>query len=374
MDSSVHALAVDGLGNLYAGGEFTNAGGVPANRVAMWDGSAWSALGSGMDGWYVGALVVDRQGNLYAGGDFTIAGGAPANRIAMWDGSTWSPLGNGMDDQVNALAIDADGYLYAGGWFTSAGGVPANGIARWNGSAWEALGTGATAVDSLAIDPNGILYATGMFFIPPDSDIFTHYIAQLDGSSWSALGKGVNDFVHALAVDSRGNLYAAGNFGEAGGAPATRIARWDGTSWNALGSGIGTAGDYSSVASLAVAPNDDVFVGGSFMIAGLKPSANIARWDSGLETTGPIAKVTVTETRPLSTPTATQQINQLAKALETSTNTPALLPVATATTASTAVAQPEGRVLLIGIASLAIPLILLIVYLRYRSRLWKAKD
>ena len=30
----------------------TTAGGVPANNIAKWDGSAWSALGSGMDRLY----------------------------------------------------------------------------------------------------------------------------------------------------------------------------------------------------------------------------------------------------------------------------------------------------------------------------------
>ena len=43
----VYALAVSGT-NLYAGGDFTTAGGVSANYIAKWDGSAWSALGSGM--------------------------------------------------------------------------------------------------------------------------------------------------------------------------------------------------------------------------------------------------------------------------------------------------------------------------------------
>ena len=33
---------------------------------------------------------------LYAGGDFTAAGGAAARRIAKWDGSTWSALGSGL--------------------------------------------------------------------------------------------------------------------------------------------------------------------------------------------------------------------------------------------------------------------------------------
>ena len=44
-----NALAVSGT-NLYAGGYFTKAGGVPANYIAKWDGSAWSALGSGTGG------------------------------------------------------------------------------------------------------------------------------------------------------------------------------------------------------------------------------------------------------------------------------------------------------------------------------------
>jgi hypothetical protein len=46
-DGSVSAAVVDGLGNLYIGGQFTIAGQVIANRVAKWNGSSWSALGSG---------------------------------------------------------------------------------------------------------------------------------------------------------------------------------------------------------------------------------------------------------------------------------------------------------------------------------------
>ena len=42
---------------------------------------------------------------LYAGGDFTTAGGVPANYIAKWNGSAWSALGSGMDSVVYALAV-----------------------------------------------------------------------------------------------------------------------------------------------------------------------------------------------------------------------------------------------------------------------------
>ena len=48
----------------------------------------------------VSALAVDGDGNLYAGGCFTTAGGTAANYIAQWDGAAWSPLGSGMGDDV----------------------------------------------------------------------------------------------------------------------------------------------------------------------------------------------------------------------------------------------------------------------------------
>ncbi|SPE50518.1 hypothetical protein SBV1_1150008 [Verrucomicrobia bacterium] len=65
--------------DLYAGGQFTTAGGVPATNTAKWDGSAWSALGSGISGGNnnsvpVLALAADGAGHLFAGGNFSLAG------------------------------------------------------------------------------------------------------------------------------------------------------------------------------------------------------------------------------------------------------------------------------------------------------------
>jgi len=79
---------------LYVGGAFTTAGTNRAMNVAKWDGSAWSALGSGVGG-TVRALAVSGT-NLYAGGDFTTAGGSSAQYVAKWDGSAWSALGSGV--------------------------------------------------------------------------------------------------------------------------------------------------------------------------------------------------------------------------------------------------------------------------------------
>ena len=112
MDGTVYALAVDSSGKLYAGGNFTIAGGVSAPRIAAWNGFSWSNLSSGLTG-TVEAILVDGS-DLYVGGWFGTAGGAPAKRIAKWDGSQWSALGDGVGlgpsdlAGIKALAMDAD--------------------------------------------------------------------------------------------------------------------------------------------------------------------------------------------------------------------------------------------------------------------------
>ena len=45
------------------------------------------------------------EADLYAGGDFTTAGGVTANRIAGWNGTSWSALGVGANDNVYSIAV-----------------------------------------------------------------------------------------------------------------------------------------------------------------------------------------------------------------------------------------------------------------------------
>jgi hypothetical protein len=92
---------------------------VSANRIAKWNGSAWSPLGTGMDRTVYALAVIGTD--LYAGGDFTTAGGVNIGYgIAKWNGGAWSALGTGMDNAVVALAVSGTD-LYAGGGFTFAG-------------------------------------------------------------------------------------------------------------------------------------------------------------------------------------------------------------------------------------------------------------
>ena len=89
-----------------------------------------------------------------------MAGGGVANRIAKWDGSSWSALGSGMNDKVAALAVSGSD-LYAGGHFTMAGGLSANRIARWNGNNWSVLSSGVggvvyPSVNALAVSGSNV--------------------------------------------------------------------------------------------------------------------------------------------------------------------------------------------------------------------------
>src|SRR5690606_31340190 len=133
---------------------------VPVANVARWDGSAWHALGSGVDG-PVTALLALPDGSVIAAGSFTTAGGTAAHNIARWDGTAWSALGDGLDrfsaaPMVHSLARMSNGDVVAAGLIDHSGPVLTPGIARWDGTAWAPLGAGiATGVSAIAVLPNG---------------------------------------------------------------------------------------------------------------------------------------------------------------------------------------------------------------------------
>jgi hypothetical protein len=216
------ALALaEGGGYIYAGGSFTDAGGVSVNNIAKWNGSGWSALGTGMDN-TVSEIVVS-GGNVYAGGSFLTAGGVTVNHIAVWNGSSWSALGGGVNGPVYAIAVDGND-VYAGGQFSTAGGVPANNIAKWNGSSWSALGSGVTHLDPVEtpvvydiLVSGSNVYAGGLFqFVCTGGTAYN--VARWDGSVWQVMGGGIlghtnpaNYETHVLCLETDWtHLYAGG--------------------------------------------------------------------------------------------------------------------------------------------------------------------
>lgn len=268
----VRALQVfnDGSGAaLYAGGAFAGAGSVYSPLVARFNGSTWSAVGSGgVSNGEVRALASYDDGSgavLVAAGTFTSIDGVPASRIARWNGANWAQLGGGVvaasgETFVSDLAVFDHGagpQLYAGGWFTSAGGVAASNIARWNGTTWQPLGAGVLgSPTAFAVYDSG---SGPALFVGLESAIVNGApnifgIARWNGTNWSGVGGGLwnSSGARDLAVYDSGSgpeLYAIGNFKKAGQLDVRGLARWNGTTWSSVGGGLTPTSPLASAGS-----------------------------------------------------------------------------------------------------------------------------
>ncbi|MFH2095616.1 MAG: immunoglobulin domain-containing protein [Bacteroidota bacterium] len=254
---------------LYVGGNFPTADGIPVSNIAMWDGTAWNPLGTGVIGTVLSILTIG-DFEVYIGGNMSMAGGVPVSCIAKWDGSVWSSPGTGTNNSVESLVL-WDTLVVAGGIFTTAGGAPANRIAGWSGTNWYEIGGGVNAgVYSLCTMQDSLVVA-GDFTLAGSTTV--NRMAMWDGSGWVPYGTGPNSNVHDILYTGN-KLYIAGDFTIVDGISANRVAWYDGANWNTMGDGV-NQGAYALAES-----NGDIFTGGLFTIAGTNPSYYFARWGS----------------------------------------------------------------------------------------------
>lgn len=218
-------------------------------------------------GLFQGAYQEGKELDLYA--DFPaehIVKRDPQGNWCKWTGSAYASLITGLNGYVRCMAEGPDGKLYVGGAFTDAGGVTdADRLARWNpvSEAWESVVAGiGSFIYCMAFDANGDLYIGGDFTNLGSADGNRIVkITDINGTpTVNALGTGANSSVMTIAIAPDGNVYIGGAFTLAGGvANASYIAMWNGTSWSALSTGLNEA-----VYALAFAPNGDLYIGGSF--------------------------------------------------------------------------------------------------------------
>ena len=296
----VHAFAIAGS-DVYVGGNFMNAAGIPeADDIAKWNGIAWSALGS--DGTGDGAIYCcDVAALAFSGTDLYVGGNiildtvsASGLNIAKWSGSAWSALGSGMDlnSPVDALAV-LGGNLFIGGGFTDAAGIQAAdyivgytvSVGSWFALGSNGAGGGALSgvVTSLAVS-SGSLFVGGSF-INAAGIATADYIARWAANTWSALGSSgsgigaLNFPVRSLLV-SGSDLYVGGEFSNAAGLPAADyIAKWSASAWSALGENGVANGALNNPALALAASSTNLYVGGGFWdVAGIPTADYVARW------------------------------------------------------------------------------------------------
>jgi hypothetical protein len=247
VNNEVRAIAVAPNGDVYVGGNFTQAGNIYASYIAKWTPATrmWSKLeaagGQGAEGvgGPVNSIVIDSQGTVYVGGEFgSIAGGSiTAKNVAVWNPAeqTWSNLGGGVynngapqTSRVKSLSL-AGGYLHVGGAFVFAGaGTPVNNIARFqlSTSQWLAMGNPGFSVSRVR-DWSGGTYISTDQFIYGGSGVYKY-----SGSTWDSVDPNnaiygrVYDFLFRDTIN-HGYApfhYIGGSFGIGAPSPAVGLA------------------------------------------------------------------------------------------------------------------------------------------------------
>lgn len=211
-------------GKLLIGGRMTNVRGTNTHsHLTAYDGGATASAFTWLDGttgngsdnfpttngnvW----CMLNQSGSLVVAGSFATIAGVTYNHIAKWSGSAWSALGTGVDSPaldsgstastsaIRCLAIFG-GDLIAGGHFGSMSGVGSTQyIAKWNGSAWSAMGAGITTtgnfVRSLYVLGSDLVVGSTLANGATDAG---DYIQKWTGSAWASFATGFNGVVAAI--------------------------------------------------------------------------------------------------------------------------------------------------------------------------------
>ena len=193
-----YAIAVDGSGNVYVSGHSVATWGSPvraftpgtdafAAKLNSSGALTWNTFlgGSGSDFGY--AIAVDGSGNVYVGGDSTATWGSPVRAYTSGtdgfaaklgnDGSlTWNTfLGGSGTDSGYAIAVDSSGNVYVGGVSDATWGSPERAYtsgndafaAKLNSSGsllWDTFlgGSGSDSGYGIAVDGSGNVYVGGV--------------------------------------------------------------------------------------------------------------------------------------------------------------------------------------------------------------------
>ena len=269
---AVKAIAEDPVTHsIYAGGTFTS----PIAYLARWNGSAWEAVGTGVNG-PVYALAF-KNSELYVGGQFTAAGGTPVNNVAKWVSPNWTDVGGGFNGQVNCLFVSTlNGSVYAGGNFTLSNSNTMNHVAKLVSTSWNQVGTGIGSIVNAFTEFNGVLYAGTENVGAP--------VSKFDGSVWSTISGLTGGKVYALASFSN-YLYAGGDFSS----PTIAAAKYDGTTWGTIQTTFGI-GD--KIYAFYRSSNNILYIGGKFVNLGI-PSNRASYAAKILSPTTPIQGITL---------------------------------------------------------------------------------
>ena len=207
VDTTVHDVAIDGLGRVWAGQE---------RGLSLFDGSAWTTYdkdNSGIPGDVVFNVAVA------PGGDVWLASTMVASDIGLgatvYDGDTWTTYDEGNsdlpDDHVTSIAFDGDGNA----WVATRSGD----VAKFDGATWTIHNDPTynhESITVIGVDPSGRMWFTSPYNYAP--------VIMFDGQSWHHIipENGCDYWVREGALDAAGQLWLSTWAG---------LCRYDGDTW-----------------------------------------------------------------------------------------------------------------------------------------------
>jgi uncharacterized delta-60 repeat protein len=262
-------------GRVMLGGGFTNVNGMAFNRVARLNtnGSPDVSLNQGPAfNSSAEVIALNTNGLVVVGGGFSL----PAHSVIRLrvDGSvdpSFNP-GTGANAPVLCVALQDNGQVVIGGAFSNVEGVNVSRVARLNGDGTLDEDFTPTAITNgnvyaVVVQADGKVVVAGDFFTIAQSNRIRIARFNVDGSLDTSFrqGTGPNNTIYAMSLQSQGKIIIGGDFTSFNNTNRSRLARLntDGSLDLAFNPGTGAN---NRIYTLAVTPDDDIYIGGDFTV------------------------------------------------------------------------------------------------------------
>jgi uncharacterized delta-60 repeat protein len=327
---SAHAVVVDPAGNVVAAGQIANPETgldfavikFDATGRKLWRQILHGSRSSGFDG--ANAIGMDPSGDVIAAGftentdtgrDFTVVKLHGATGTELWrqviDGGSFTAV-----DEARTVAVDARGDVVVGGRIRGSSSPLAGTsdffVVKLSGAdgreLWHHLiqSTGAAAAHAVAVDATGDVIAVGgQDSLRGRNGRFL--VVKLNGDSGTELWRqtitgtlGADSVALSVAVDTQGNVLAAGATTNSGAGSDFTVIKFDGDSGRELWRQAlsGTAAGGAAARAVTVDAVGDVFAAGlivnagsdgDFTVARLNGTTGEVRWLVSLSSSGGIS-------------------------------------------------------------------------------------
>lgn len=266
---NANALNVDGSGNIYVA-EYDNTG---PQTVKLNSSFTYQAAYQNNASSYFSAASIDPSGNTYG---LFISGSSPYFfRVVKWDSSgvvTFSrDIANFFYPYANTIAYDSSGNTYIAGastnFSTGYRGVLIK-LSTTGTTTWYLEYSPTTAVTFLygvAVNSSGDVYSVGSTTSDSGNyDAYVHKVNSSGSQQWKKRltnGSTTTQYL-SVALDSSGNVYAAGSTGGAG-----MVVKYDSSGNLQWQRSITASSGNASFNNIAIDSNNDLYLAGTLSAA-----------------------------------------------------------------------------------------------------------